>query len=649
MADNNKISIEIEINSSGQQQLNQYKNAFDGLRTSINNLSGPISKLDGEVAKLNKSLSETGTQNNIVSDTINKLNTASKDTRTGFVLFDKAVKILETGIVSLRGVLSGGLTLLLAFAPEIINWYNEVLHSGEAADEAKLKISSMNDALGSDAYTKAVTEINQLKINVDLSKKSFIDKKEVIDQYNGTVGKTMGQVSTLKEVEEKLTKNGDAYIEMTMLKASAQIALQNAAKKAYEAQQLQLKGDAESATFTDKVKAGFKNFFSSTEFDGSKGYDDDVKKYGAQRKAQLAETATKEKNELLKIAKKFEEDALNISKSNNLNYFDKKPSDTKLPSGKTRAKAKVNITPKDKPAPVVVEDKPREAEILPEAKSAGININTNKTDPQKQKEILDLNEFEIKAKRETQEKLVEIERQAAKAKAESEDNLAKAKIHAGDKYIDAVLKNAKKDSAIYKAAFIAKKATAIADTIITTKRAIMESLKGYAGMPFIGQVLGIAQAAFMGAQGAMSIAEIAKQKPGYALGGHFVSDGRGALLSGYSRTDNTNAYLRSGEAVVVSEAMRDPWARNLVSAINVAYGGRDFSMSNPGRGYAIGGIFTDGGNSNRYYSAPVNDQKDLANTIAYQMINNFPPVYVDVKDINTQQNIMAQTINRVNL
>jgi hypothetical protein len=150
---------------------------------------------------------------------------------------------------------------------------------------------------------------------------------------------------------------------------------------------------------------------------------------------------------------------------------------------------------------------------------------------------------------------------------------------------------------------------------------------------------------------AIQVATIVSQKPPqYAKGGlHYQSDGRGALLSGYSRTDNTNAYLRSGEAIVVSEAMRNPWARNLVSAINVAHGGRDFSIPNPGRGYAIGGIFTDGGNANRYYNQPVNDVKDLANTLAYQMINNFPPVYVDVKDINNQQNILAQTINRVNL
>ncbi len=150
---------------------------------------------------------------------------------------------------------------------------------------------------------------------------------------------------------------------------------------------------------------------------------------------------------------------------------------------------------------------------------------------------------------------------------------------------------------------------------------------------------------------AIQVATIAAQKaPQYAKGGlHYRSDGKGALLAGYSRIDDTNAYLRSGEAVVVSEAMRNPWARNLVSAINVAHGGRDFSVQNPGSGYAIGGIFTDGGNSNRYYSQPLNDQKDLANTIAYQMINNFPPVYVDVKDINSQQNILARTVDRVNL
>jgi hypothetical protein len=269
---------------------------------------------------------------------------------------------------------------------------------------------------------------------------------------------------------------------------------------------------------------------------------------------------------------------------------------------------------------------------------------------QEQQQLLDIQlKAAVDAAKKQGKATSDIEIDFAKKKAAVEEQLTTAKIHAGDKFINAVLANSKKDSAIYKAAFLAKKATSVADTIISTKQAVLDSLKAYSGIPFIGQALGIAQAAFMAAQGASSIATIIKQKPGFATGGQYMSDGRGALLPGYSRTDNTNAYLRSGEAVVVSEAMRNPWARNLVSAINVAHGGRDFSMPNTGRGYAIGGIFTDGGNANRYYNQPVNDIKDMANTLAYQMINNFPPIYVDVKDVNNQQNILAQTVNRVNL
>jgi len=284
-------------------------------------------------------------------------------------------------------------------------------------------------------------------------------------------------------------------------------------------------------------------------------------------------------------------------------------------------------------------------------------FNNSKTDetnvnPSLQQQITTLNtEYQtaITAAEKQHKDTTGIKRKYDKQKLDLETQLISSKIHAGDKYINAVLANSKKDSAIYKAAFLAKKATSIADTIISTKQAVLESLKAYSGIPFIGQALGIAQAAFMAAQGASSIATIIKQKPGFASGGQYLSDGKGAVLPGYSRTDNTNAYLRSGEAVVVSEAMRNPWARNLVSAINVAHGGRDFSVPNTSRGYAIGGIFTDGGNANRYYNQPVNDIKDMANTLAYQMINNFPPIYVDVKDVNNQQNILAQTINRVNL
>jgi hypothetical protein len=225
-----------------------------------------------------------------------------------------------------------------------------------------------------------------------------------------------------------------------------------------------------------------------------------------------------------------------------------------------------------------------------------------------------------------------------KAKELSNTNLTKTQRAA----IEAKYKKKENDEKVK--AFKANQKMQIAQAVINGAIAVSKTISEWGmplAIPFIVPTV---------AMTAIQIATIASQKPpAFAKGGRFVSDGRGALLPGYSRADNTNAYLRSGEAVVVSEAMRNPWARNLVSAINVAHGGRDFSAPNTGKGFAIGGIFTDGGNANRYYNQPVNDIKEMANTVAYQMINNFPPIYVDVKDVNNQQNILAQTVDRVNL
>lgn len=312
-----------------------------------------------------------------------------------------------------------------------------------------------------------------------------------------------------------------------------------------------------------------------------------------------------------------------------------------------------------------------------ELKGASVGVNPVTPDELRNK-TLAVNVVTVKATQDTAKKTVEIKKTALQKVEEfakqSEQKIADAALN--------ILKNSIKQQADAKIAGLEQnKANELSNTSLTSiqQLAIEQKYKQKEAQVKVKafkeeQETSIAQAVINGAlaitkvtsqtgalsefvipgiiaETAIQVATIAAQKPpAYATGGvHYSSDGRGGVLPGYSRTDNTNAYLRSGEGVVVSEAMQVPWARNLVSAINVGFGGRDFSMSNPGRGYAVGGIFTDGGDANRYYNQPVHDQKNLANSIAYQMINNFPPVYVDVKDINNQQNILAQTINRVNL
>lgn len=199
----------------------------------------------------------------------------------------------------------------------------------------------------------------------------------------------------------------------------------------------------------------------------------------------------------------------------------------------------------------------------------------------------------------------------------------------------------KEEDAAKLKAFKANQKLQVANALINGAVGITKTI---AEMGFIPAIPFVALTA---ATTAFSVAKILSQKPAFAKGGVFESDGRGAVLPGYSRTDNTNARLRSGEAIVVSEAMRNPWARKLVSDVNVAFGGRSFSSPGHQKAFATGGIFTDGGNANRYYSQPVIDAGQLANTLAYQMINNFPPIYTTVTDIQTKVGIANQVIDRV--
>jgi hypothetical protein len=169
--------------------------------------------------------------------------------------------------------------------------------------------------------------------------------------------------------------------------------------------------------------------------------------------------------------------------------------------------------------------------------------------------------------------------------------------------------------------------------------------------------------AFIVAQTAIEVATIASQKPpAYATGGiHYDSDGRGGVLPGYSKKDNMNARLRSGEGIVVSEAMRDPWAKSIVSAINQSYGGRSFDNVAPINwtvpGFASGGVFnnylptgdnglrpqiTVNGNSRMH----PDDIGGIVNGISGALAN-LPAPIMDIKDVNHEQGKLSVAIDRI--
>jgi len=694
MADeiNKKISIEIDITDDGQQQINQYKTAFDSLRSSVNNLSSPLSALDKNISNLNDSLSKLNNQNKSLGDSGNKVKTSIKelsDTYDSFTdilrIGGKVLKALKEGFGEFEAVATAGLSLLITFGPQLWEWITSLIKGKEAISQATLSLGVMNKALQSTDYANAVQQVTQLKTNIDLARKGFLDKKTVLEQYNKTLGKTMGTTKDLNQAEKNLINKGDDYIKMTLLKAEAQLAFQNAAQKAVEIEQEKHKSIDDELSWWDKVKLTFSSGAILDPLSHMDSLGEAAFKKSEQNRKEAIADLNKQKDTYTKIAGDFETQAARISKA--LHFTDTNDgSEQNSFRPKKHPKAHQSDQQTSKSAPPggfpVHEALSDDPNIIPadvqEANDAYQEKQAQKMKEQALKTTKDIinGSNAIKAAnqaKEDQERQERDKKRVDEAKKVAEQ-LAKDALN--------VLQDSIKQQTDAKIAALEKdKAAELNNTALTsTQKAIItqkyqQEEKQVKAKAFKEeQELNIAQAVMNGAlavtkvtaqdgvlaaleigvivaETAAQVAKIASQKPpAYASGGlHYRSDGRGGMLPGYSRTDNTNAFLRSGEGIVVSEAMREPWARNLVSAINVGFGGRDFSTTTTGKGFAVGGIFTDGGNANRYYNQPVNDNKNLANTIAYQMINNFPPVYVDVKDINNQQNILAQTINRVNL
>ena len=779
MADdiNKKISIDVQLNSDAQQQINQYKASFDSLRTSVNNLGKPISDLSASINSLDKDISK-------FADSVSKLNSRNqssvsigeklKSNVEGLTSSYKAWKEAITAIGEVSegwvGILAAGLSILTQYGPQILDWISNISKSNmvltaytKALKDYKIIIDALNSTRA-EGEADAQKELTRLKLLYNATQDHTLalkDRKKIAQELKDMYPDILGKLSTEAILTGKAKKSYDELTQSIIAASQARAAENRMTKNAErklgnDAQLEQLK--KEKAVYESelrKAQGEYNEYMKNPAIGGSTltpGTDSEADKlYNAMARIRDDLNNTKEsishldtdskllnkQNEVLAksivdntgkygvkvmgITKHSIDQQINYSSSakqkldNNLSEAEQKQQEAVLKQlqmtnnayaqavlaedqhyKEEKVKLKqmlddklISLSQYNKEAQQIeTEHKQSVGAILDkfirddsvktadlqnklvelQAKSIGpdaIKSQLNMADLVNVKRIDLENKLTEKVKLSAEERAnFEIQttqkvsdaafstvgkniraQSDAKIKAlETDKNLElsnKSLTSAQKQAIEQKYK--KQENALKIKAFKSEQKASIAQAIINGAIAITkaEAQTGVLGALVIPGII---------AETAIQVATIAAQKPpAMAKGGYFKSDGKGAMLPGYSRTDDTNAFLRSGEAVVVSEAMRDPWARNLVSAINVAYGGRDFSLPSLSRGYAVGGIFTDGGNANRYYNQPVNDQKNLANTVAYQMVNNFPPVYVDVKDINNQQNILAQTINRVNL
>lgn len=183
--------------------------------------------------------------------------------------------------------------------------------------DAEKEAKRLGAALDSSEYKKAIVSISELKTNVDLAKKGLYDKKTALNEYNSTIGAVAGQLTEFNQIEQALIDNADLYIEMTLKKAAATAASEEAAEKMIELRKEMLKSDIEFANRSDRYAASMSSYSSNmygTSTLNIETYNSVLKEEGAKRKKAHELQKKRDIKALEDIAKEFNNEVAGIVK-----------------------------------------------------------------------------------------------------------------------------------------------------------------------------------------------------------------------------------------------------------------------------------------------------------------------------------------------
>lgn len=656
MADdiNKKISIDVEINTDGKQQIEQYKSSFDSLRYSIDALSKPLSELSKNINSLDKDISSIANSVNKLSSQNQTLDSSSGkllNTVTGlsltFKIWKDVVKACKEGFDLFEVSLSGGLTLITVFGPEIIKWVGNMLKGNTTLSALNKTLRDHKVAL--EAVTQArlqgdqnaQEELVHLKLLYSASqdqKLALVERKKAIAElkaeYPGYFGNMSSELILTGKATNAYNDLAKAIIATARAKAAEQMLIKNSTRQLGDESKV---SDLQKQLAAKKaeLKAAQKDHYdilSASQYSGSsvgapttdsagdaaitrlqeetdalqktiqdakndsqildtqnkalvKVVSDNVEQTGVKVLTAL-KNVTDEGSKIVRSASKKQIKAINKQ----IEAYDKLGVKVDEVNAKQTTSSKTGIqsapsssnfpspNPTD-PTPdaddqtalnaIVLTDAQKTADALREIRSKELSQEM-KDGEEKLKEKLakekqaaqQLKDVELQTaqqvssaafsilqngiKQQTDAKLAALEKD--KAAALNNSSLTSAQRLA----IEAKYK--KQEDQVKLKAFKEEQEASLAQAVINGALAITKatSQSGVLSPLVVPEII---------AGTAIEIAKIVSQKPpAYATGGlHYTSDGKGGLLPGYSRSDNTNAYLRSGEGIVVSEAMRDPW------------------------------------------------------------------------------------------
>lgn len=302
------------------------KNGIQGMTNATNDLNKAQSKQANQATAATAANQRYG---NTVKTTSAEIANGAKNATTNLEVtataatkatnyFTKAFSVIRQAAYLLPGIgISGIFSLGITGVVELVNALSQL---EKQEQDLIVKSRDLREAITGGEYQTAVKDVTELRTNIELAKQGFISKEGVVKQYNETIGKTTGFVNSLDEAEKGLAKNADAYVKYTLYKAAAQLALNEAAKKAVEAAKEEQRDVSRAINGNREQRAEaykdipflvrLKDAFSQTS--------NALKEYNKQ----TVESNKKAADQQETIAEDFQKKAAEIAKGFNFNFFD---------------------------------------------------------------------------------------------------------------------------------------------------------------------------------------------------------------------------------------------------------------------------------------------------------------------------------------
>ena len=141
---------------------------------------------------------------------------------------------VATSLFSWQTALSLGISLMVIYGKELGAFFSSLLKGSGVISEAELRLKGLNEAYKSSELKTNITALNTLTIRLYEARKGYIDKNDIIKEYNELLGVSFGKVNSLNEVEAGLIANTPAYITAMVQRTAGLKLAQDAALLAIE-------------------------------------------------------------------------------------------------------------------------------------------------------------------------------------------------------------------------------------------------------------------------------------------------------------------------------------------------------------------------------------------------------------------------------